>query len=58
LEHPLKLENSTQNYLTFEVNFNGLLCNFIGDENGILHLHTDKLGIQLKLMSVGDDIDS
>ena len=56
MEQPSKLEHSRQDYLKFEVNFNRQLCNFIGDENGILHLHTDKLGIQLKLMNVGDDI--
>jgi len=54
----MKLENRVQDYFKIAVNFNRLFCNFSGNENGIFHLHTDKLGIQLKLMSVGDDIDS
>ena len=58
LEQPMKLENRVQDYFKIAVNFNRLFCNFSGNENGIFHLHTDKLGIQLKLMSVGDDIDS
>jgi hypothetical protein len=53
----LKFEHSTQDYLKSEVNFNGELCSFSGDENGIFHIHVYKLGIQLKLMSVGDDME-